>query len=604
MRKNRFDNTSGGNEGGQGESPEEGKLKVTFTRHLRRGKMHLRSENPNPEDDRWYLLDPWLSLPALGDQLTEATVAVISSEKQTTRTATHRDLRYGFISFLNEVKPNAELKDLCAELFRDFVTWLDAHGPEGKPKRSYFDKLHKLSALKKLVGRLSPTLSELGVDHEIPVNSWSGQHTQRGKGKETIPLEQFVDLLAAAIAAYEEQVKEIDRLLAKVDKKLASLLDTGQPDFHTVEGLCAVIIERYDGMLPEREWLKKKDNKLFEAIEGFGYTGFARIINPQVNDLIPAFIILQCFTHWNEQPLCCLRITDIDKNAGVLHNKYKLSSYKVRAKKMVFRSFAKGDEVFNPCNVVDFIERWTKHMRRSAPERIQQDLFLYVSKFKNRKVGAVRSLAQPLGGLYSLSLDRKLKFFQERGLEPAGANALRQAGSDYLRDLLKDSEKVRILLGHSSVTTTDGNYRSSEAQRRDEVALAGAMAMKERHQDSAGKIDPRGHYEDRSAATPGYDCLDPFQSPVVGQVHGRMCTAYGLCPACPTKVMRLHDVFWARRIQLQQRYKQAALAMGSARFNQRYGPAAEALNTSLMRLTDSDLARIGRLNLNPIPELE
>lgn len=604
MRKNRFDNTSGGNEGGQGESPEEGKLKVTFTRHLRRGKLYLKAENPNPEDDRWYLLDPWLSLPVLGEQLAEATVAVMSSEKQTTRTATHRDLRYGIIAFLNEVKPHAELKDLCAELFRDFVKWLDASGSDGKPKHSYFDKLHKLSSLKKLIGRLSPTLSALGVDHEIPVNSWSGQHTQRGKGKETIPFEQFVDLLAAAITAYEEQVKEIDRLLTKVDKKVAALLETGQEEFDTVEGLSAVIIERYDGILPEREWLKKNDNKLFEAVEGFGYTGFARIINPQVNDLIPAFIILQCFTHWNEQTLCCLRITDIDKNAGVLHNKYKLSSHKVRAKKMVFRSFAKGDEVFNPCNVVDFIERWTKHMRRSAPERIKHDLFLYASKFKNRKVEPVRSLAQPLGALYTLSLDRKLKFFQERGLKPAGANALRQAGSDYLRDLLKDTEKVRILLSHSSVTTTDGNYRSSEAQRHDEVALAGAMAMKERHQDSAGKIDPRGHYEDRSAATPGYDCLDPFQSPVVGQIPGRMCTAYGFCPACPIKVMRLDDVSWGRRIQLQQRYKQAALAMGSARFNQRYGPAAEALNTSLMRLTDSDLARIGRLNLNPIPELE
>ena len=68
--------------------------------------------------------------------------------------------------------------------------------------------------------------------------------------------------------------------------------------------------------------------------------------------------------------------------------------------------------------------------------------------------------------------------------------------------------------------------------------------------------------------------------------------------------MRLHDVFWARRIQLQQRYKQAALAMGTARFNQRYGQPAESLNKSLMRLTDADLTRIGRLVLNPIPELE
>lgn len=612
MRRSRFDNIPGGDKAAGIGPPKGGALKVKFVRQIRRGKAYLKSENPDPADDSWHEIEAWVSLPKVGEVLLEATVAVMAKEKQTTRTATHSALRYGFIAFLNEVKPKAKLEDLCAETFREFVKWLGAVGPDGEKKFGYDDKMHKLGALKKIIGRLSPKLSALGIGHEIPVNAWPGENSQRGKGagkrkpkdKETIPLQQFIDLLKAAIDAYEVLVKEIDPLLSEIDKKIARMAETGVSELDTVEGVCAAIIVRYDGLLPEREWLKKSDRELFRAAEALGYTQIGHIINPTVNDLIPAFIILQCFTHWNEQPLCCLTLTGIEKQAGVLKNKYKLSSRKDRAKRMVRKTFTPGDEVFNPCGVVDFIERWSRYTRLSAPKKIGDDLFLYVSKFKGRRVGAVRSLAQPLGGKYNLALNRKLIFFKEQGVVQAGANALRQAGADYLRDQLKDSQKVSILLGHSTVVTTDANYRSSEAQRRDEISLAGAMAMKVRHHESAGKIDPRGHYEDRSAATPGYGCLDPFDSPVVGQISGRMCTAYGLCPACPLRVLRLDDASWGRRIQLQQRYKQAALSMGTVRFNQRYGLAAEALNTSLMRLSDADLARIGRLTLNPIPELE
>lgn len=612
MRTSRFDSASNGGKEGPILLPKVGALKVKFVRTTRKGKAHLRSENPDPADDSWHEIEAWLSLPNVGEELIEATVAIMSREKQTTRSGTHTSLRYGFIAFLNEVMPNAKLEDLCAETFREFIEWLDAIEPDGEERYSHVDKMHKLGVLRKLIRQLSPKLSALGVDHEVPVNQWPGGNSQQKKGgrkrkaksKETIPLQQFIDLLRAAIEAYEDLVKEIDPLLPEIDKKTAEMTETGISELDSIEGVCATAILRYGGLLPGREWLKTKDRELFRAIEAFGYTRIGRIINPMVNDLIPAFIILQCFTHWNEQPLCCLTLAGVERQAGAFKNKYKLSSYKRRAKSMVRRSFAPGDEVFNPCNVVDFMERWSKHIRLSAPKKIRDDLFLYVSKYKGSKIGAVRSFAQPIGGKYSLTLNRKLAFFKDRGIVPVGGRALRQAAADYLRGLLKDSQKVSILLDHSSVTITDLHYRSREAQRLDEVALAGAMAMKVRHQESDGKIDPRGHYEDRSAATPGYGCVDPFDSPVVGQLSGRMCTAYGLCPPCPLRVLPLDDASWGRRIQLQQRYKQAALSMGTVRFHQRYGLAAEAVNTALMRLSDADLARIGRLTLNPIPELE
>ena len=592
----RFDSTS--------EDRGKGGSKVKFHLRVHRGKECLRSENPNPEDDSWYLIGSWLSLPNIGEELIGATIAVMSTETAATRRATHCELRYGFIRFLNEMIPDACLQDLNTSTFREFVEWLDATKPDGKPKHGYYGKLHKLSCLKKVIGRISSKLTALGIDHEFPVNPWPGQGTQKPIEKKTISQQYFIDLLSVSIDAYKVTIEEIGPLLSMIDRKVENKTPSYYEDINTLAGLCAAIIIRYDGVLPEREWLKENDIRFFEAVEVQGYMCVARIINPKINDLIPGFIILQCFTHWNDQPLCCLAISNIEKKSGVLGNKYKISSHKNRSRKKVFRSFAKGPEIFNPCNVIDFIESWTRYIRLVAPDNIKNYLFLFVSKFKRTKVGAIRSFAQGTGGLYKEVVDRKIKFFQERKVVPAGGAALRQAGSDYLRDLLKDSEKVKVLLGHSSVTTTDENYRSAEARRRDELTLAGAMTMKERHQGSGGKIDPRGHYEDRSAATPGYRCLDPFQSPVPGQRPGQMCMAYGLCPSCPLSASRSDDVSWGRKLQLRQRYQEAVLSMGTVRFSKRYGESAEALDRSLERLSDVDLSRIRGLILNPIPAVE
>ncbi|MBB3835886.1 MULTISPECIES: hypothetical protein [Xanthomonas] len=598
MKRTRFRTESGQN--------SFGPTQVRFSRFEKKGLLHFQCEGPLDEDIKLYDFSGWAGLSQIAEDLIDATLAILASERATTRNGTHRSLRYGIIQYLNETSPNAELRSLNRATFQDFTQWL-SRGRDGKKSVwGYSDRMHKLSALRKMIARLSPKLSKLGVQHDVPINPWPGDNPRRNEGndKEAISQDHFLGLMRAAIKAHEQILRELDVSLTQIDHNI-SLIKINSGLQNTLEGLCAQAIVKYGGILPERKWLKQHEPDFFNRVEEVGYLRVAKLISPSINDLLPAFIILQCFTHWNEQPLCCLRISNIDRCSGLFSNKYKLSSIKIRGKGMVHRSFFKGDELFNPCNVIDFVERWTKHLRAHAPQRIRDDLFLYACKFKTRKIGAIRSLGQPLRGTYNLSAERKSRFFKERGLRAAGSSAIRLAGAEYLNEILGDTEKVRVLLGHSTVSVTHNNYRSKVTRRNDEEALAGAMALQFRYHDSNAKVDSRSHFGDRSAASPGYQCLDPFQSPMPGQINGRMCTGYGLCPACPLAVEMNDDVSIGRRIQIFERYGEALRTLGTQRFRERYGNAYDRLGSVLAStLKKSNVKRLEQLVLNPIPPLE
>ncbi|WP_146093359.1 hypothetical protein [Xanthomonas pisi] len=583
-----------------------GPTQVRFSRVEKKGLLHFQCEGPLDEDIKLYDFSGWAGLSQIAEDLIDATLAILASERATTRNGTHRLLRYGIIQYLNETSPNAELSSLDRVTFQDFTQWLNKGRDGQKCVWSYSDRMHKLSALRKLISRLSPKLSKLGVQHDIPINPWPGDNPRRNEGREreAISQEQFMRLLTVAIKAHEQNFRDLDVSLTQIDHHL-SVTKTHYVIPDTLEGLCAQAVVKYRGILPERKWLKQHEPDFFLSLEEVGYLRVAKLINPSVNDLMPAFIILQCFTHWNEQPMCCLRISNIDRCSGLFSNKYKLSSIKFRGKGMVHRSFFKGDELFNPCNVIDFLERWTKHLRVNAPQRVRDDLFLYACKFKTRKIGAIRSLGQPLGGTYNLSAERKSRFFKERGIKAAGSSAIRLAGAEYLNEILGDTEKVRVLLGHSTVSVTHDNYRSKATRRNDEESLAGAMALQFRYHDSNAKVDSRSHFGDRSAASPGYRCLDPFQSPMPGQIDGRMCTGYGLCPACPLSVEMNDEVSIVRRSQLFERYGEALRTLGTQRFRERYGNAYDHLGSALAStLKKANMKRLEQLVLNPIPPLE
>ena len=93
---------------------------------------------------------------------------------------------------------------------------------------------------------------------------------------------------------------------------------------------------------------------------------------------------------------------------------------------------------------------------------------------------------------------------------------------------------VRDRLGHKSIATTRTHYTSDGMRRESQERVAETQAFYHRWAQTEGRIDPRFQPEQcRSAATPGFGCFDPFDSPRPGQRKGKLCTAYGECPDCP-----------------------------------------------------------------------
>ncbi len=50
-----------------------------------------------------------------------------------------------------------------------------------------------------------------------------------------------------------------------------------------------------------------------------------------------------------------------------------------------------------------------------------------------------------------------------------------------------------------------------------------------------------GRLSTRRAVTPGFECLDPFDSPQPNQEPGKLCHAYLACPRCPMAAVNRRD---------------------------------------------------------------
>jgi hypothetical protein len=62
----------------------------------------------------------------------------------------------------------------------------------------------------------------------------------------------------------------------------------------------------------------------------------------------------------------------------------------------------------------------------------------------------------------------------------------------------------------------------------------------ERWADTKGKMDPRHltSKADLKSATPGFGCLNPYESPLADETVGRLCQLEGHCARCPNAILR------------------------------------------------------------------
>jgi hypothetical protein len=110
-----------------------------------------------------------------------------------------------------------------------------------------------------------------------------------------------------------------------------------------------------------------------------------------------------------------------------------------------------------------------------------------------------------------------------------------------------------------------------------------------------------------AAATPGWRCLDPYDSPIDGQEKGKLCAAYGACPNCPLANLNARDPYsLARALQLKAKIETAQTVLPALRWLKVWAPRLQRLvDYWLPSIQDpAVIAAASKLDLAELPELE
>lgn len=531
----------------------------------------------------------------------------VKSSSPTTRYGSARSIINGFVPFMvkNEFKIH-QASDISPDLLALYREHLDAHTTDKGEKLASFTKLNywrHVVAVFKRIRKQDPT-----IELDIPTRPFAGTNFSPVGNKAPDNQAITATLLQAAKDALET-ISLVDAFLPKLEEAIARLDEGATWRSDVLADVVAEILRQNDGTIPPQKDLKHTE--LGRAADSHGFLLIRRLVHPVANDVMPFFLLMAGHSGWNEQPLAHLAISRCEVKPLLGHLRLTMASDKLRANSIVRRSFAITNNQLSPNEIVEFVKRWTKILRAVAPDAVQDDLWLHhVTKAGANPRDYIDSLAGRFNRTTTKPSSHVAYYCKKRGLKYTGLREMRLSFSELVSTATGgDVFALRELLGHKRLTTQNAGYRTVEMRRRDAEALAGVQAARERFISSGGKIDTRTASEkrDRSAATPGFTCVDPFDSPRFGQRKGRMCDAYGHCPSCPMASSDPDEPYaLARFVQLHDQYEQAKGKLGIGFWKAKYLVDAQMLiERWIPAVSHPDTVAAAReMLLSPLPALE
>jgi hypothetical protein len=198
-------------------------------------------------------------------------------------------------------------------------------------------------------------------------------------------------------------------------------------------------------------------------------------------------------------------------------------------------------------------------------------------------------------------------FLDQHGLNHFDTRQFRLTGLEIVHQITGgDLRAMQAWANHKRVGTTERNYVTDGAKKRDEERLAEIMQARGRWRRTQGKIETRGRPEhtDIGAATPGWTCLDPY-SGLYGP-KDTLCSAYAQCPVCPLGSIDFQSPYaCAQAHNLLEAVRRAAETMAPQAWLERMAPVQERLlHTWLPQFSDRVRKAAEKLSLPslPVPE--
>jgi hypothetical protein len=588
------------------------RLPLTCRVERREGKLVAQFADGKSPLPQVLDLSRWLPMGSLVIPFSEAFAVAYGPGERSSRKTAVTNITYGLIAFLSfRGKTIDDPADLTSELLREALAWLRRSDSAGISVLKPMTQTKYWGAIKKIVKALQRRDSQAYSGIEFPTKPFAGVKFASEPPRE-LDIDDYVRFITRVCADVAGTIDEIRPRLKKLNDELARLDKGRAPRLTSIEGVAAFLMFTNEGVVPERKQLLQGDLDLFRAVSKLGYTEIRRIAHPQINDLIPFVYVMASHTGYNEQPLTHLDQTNVSPSSMLGTPKRLLTPPKLRAGEVVRRSFVECDEKLSVPNLIDFLEEWTAHIRSVAPRHVEKDLWLFVNKWKAGKCETelIKSLAFREKKSLTVLSGAMRTYCRSIGWRWRGMKEMRLTFSElFLRASPGNLEGLRVLLGQKSINTTANHYRTQQGIRQSEEMLSGATQLHQRWIGSRGKIDSRFKNENRprTATQEGFDCMDPLDSPIPGEVKGRLCEAYGQCPGCPLAMSNPDGGYaLAWFLRWEEEYKRAIGRLGVYVWKRKFAGAYERLTTYWIPVlaNPETLALARTQKLGPLAELE
>lgn len=522
--------------------------KLHFSKDLR----DIRVEFPGPDREPYVLDLSFLGLtPHLAKPLAEGFRVYGVGKRPKTVIGRRSELQVGFIAFLREKELlHISLEEIDRPVWNQFKQWLDTK--VGQQKGEAIHPKTRATTFGALVATLDalksvPEFSRLArvAFDARPSVTWDSVET-RTTPRERLSFEALQEIdnaCAKDIEALHARIEKSEQLLEVGREKLA----TNDFDLFDLATCAAYIAQNYPKGLPSLGVLKESNPELYRYVnpsgsrKAHGIVALKEILYPDARDLVPLVVFLSIESALNPTTLYELEWSDIDPGELLGQPVIRLGGTKWRADEdpLIPIPAARIEPV------LDLLKRLTKLVRATVSDPLKDRLFLFNRLHGTNPAG--RGFGGNDRGINhgDLSWRRGLmEFCENHGLPPFTLSQIRATIGDEIafREGIVVSSQV---LGHKDIQTTDKHYVSDGTRWREAEHLGNAMLFRDRWFRTNGKIDPRRRRltprMDRGAATPGFYCFDPYDSPWPMQRKDRLCTAYGRCPSCPLAAADIHD---------------------------------------------------------------
>jgi hypothetical protein len=491
-----------------------------------------------------------LAFPNLQPMFTEAFLCWGASLTPGTRLDCRNSLRRYFFAYLeSEWSTMLHPVDIDDELlagFRDSL--LNKSGRRAKALHPTTVR-HALGALRKVLeplatGRWARVASR--ITERVPCGPI-------GTSRKIVPTDVLgMGQLLAILGAAEREVLAVEQRF----ERAAVLLGEGRAwlhdptrgtnntraDYRDLAVCLAAVDDSCPGVIPDLKVLKAMHPTLGGAVECIhGQGEISSHFYPSARDLVPFALLLAIATVFNPDAVLSLNWTDIDiskDQAGT--PAIKIVGAKGRAVRDLVRLLDPDTAVSSGLSLKQMfacLRNITARIRpHLAPEHANR-LFVYV-----QQVGAKRPKGFGVDGEKvraptedAVWANAFRTFVKDNKLPPFAMCQLRPTILDLVQFMDGSLEAARKVGNHGSPATTWTHYTSGGVRARYRERIGQVIVLRERWLQTGGVIDPRRLVpgQDKGAATPGFSCLDPFDSRRPNQQPGRLCKDYGGCPSCP-----------------------------------------------------------------------